>query len=870
MEVGLIKQIDIDDEMQQSYLDYAMSVIVSRALPDARDGFKPVHRRILYAMHAMGMRPDAPFRKSARIVGEVLGKYHPHGDMAVYDAMVRMAQAFSMRYELIEGQGNFGSIDGDPPAAMRYTEARLDPLSMEIMTDLGKETVPFVENFDGSLREPIVLPSSVPNLLVNGAYGIAVGMSTSIPPHNMGEVCDALIYMLENWSKLDDVTVEELMEFIPGPDFPTGGIILQDKERGRTLASAYGRGRGKITLQARAHIEDAGRGRSRVIITELPYQTNKSNLIERIASLARDGGLEGLTDLRDESDREGLRIVLEISKAGDAEKILSALYKRTPMRSTFSIIMLALVDGEPRMLGLKQALKVFLEHRLEVVKRRTQYDLERAMEREHILAGLKIAIDNLDEVIDLIRKAKDSEQAHQRLQKKFKLSEIQAQAILDMPLKRLSSLERRKIVQEHKDIQKRIKALESLLRSPKKMRTTISDELSELKDKYSDRRRTLIADESDLKKSAVLTASDLAPEKETWVVISEDGKVSRTSTMRIPALSGRNAPTIVVGANTRDVLYLFDKSGNSAAIPAHTIPETDEPSQGKQLSAISPFDASTELVSGISLPSQVSDWPEDQAYVVFVTRQAMVKKTDVRDFPGPSTRSFEAVRINKGDELGWSEVTFGKDDLIMVSSAGQAIRFSEEDVRSMGLAAAGVIGMKLDKKDEIVGMGIVRPDQELLIVTDDGQAKRSKLKDFPQQGRNGKGVIAWKSGEFEKLAGAAIGEEKDRAVVRFARRQPRSLRFGDAPRRVRASAGKVMFEMGDSNQIKRIDPILPRPAYGGLPEEAPKPEKKKPAKRSASEKKTTTKKKPSTKKKTSTKKRAATKKSATTKKSSKK
>jgi DNA gyrase subunit A len=880
MEVGLIKQIDIDDEMQQSYLDYAMSVIVSRALPDARDGFKPVHRRILYAMHAMGMRPDAPFRKSARIVGEVLGKYHPHGDMAVYDAMVRMAQAFSMRYQLIEGQGNFGSIDGDPPAAMRYTEARLDPLSMEIMTDLGKETVPFVENFDGSLREPIVLPSSVPNLLVNGAYGIAVGMSTSIPPHNMGEVCDALIYMLENWSKLDDVTIEELMEFIPGPDFPTGGIILQDKERGRTLASAYGRGRGKITLQARAHIEDAGRGRSRVIITELPYQTNKSNLIERIASLARDGGLEGLTDLRDESDREGLRIVLEISKAGDPEKILSALYKRTPMRSTFSIIMLALVDGEPRMLSLKQALKVFLEHRLEIVKRRTQYDLERAREREHILAGLKIAIDNLDEVIDLIRKAKDSEQAHQRLQKKFKLSEIQAQAILDMPLKRLSSLERRKIAQEHKDIQKRIKELESLLRSPKKMRTAISDELNELKDKYSDRRRTLIADESDLKKSAVLTASDLAPEKETWVVVSEDGKVSRTSTMRIPALSGRNAPTIVVGANTRDVLYLFDKGGNGAAIPVHTIPETDEPYQGKQLSAISPFNASTELVSGVSLPSETGDWPGDQAYVVFATRQAMVKKTDVRDFPGPSTRSFEAVRVNKGDKLGWSEVTFGKDDLIMVSSAGQAIRFSEEDVRPMGLAAAGVIGMKLGDKDEIIGMGIVRPNQELLIVTDDGQAKRSKLKDFPQQGRNGKGVIAWKSGQFEKLAGAAIGEEKDRAVVRFARRQPRSLRFGDAPRRVRASVGKAMFEMGDSNQIKRIDPILPRPEYGGLPREAPKPEKKEPAKKStrkktasqkkSSSKKKTTAKKPSSRKKSPTKKKTSTKKSSTGKKSSKK
>ncbi len=561
--------------------------------------------------------------------------------------------------------------------------------------------------------------------------------------------------------------------------------------------------------------------------------------------------------------------MLEISKAGDPERILSTLYKRTPMRGTFSIIMLALVDGEPRMLGLKQALKVFLEHRLEVVKRRTEYDLTRAKDREHILAGLMIALDNLDEVIDLIRKAKDAEQAHQRLQKKFKLSEIQAQAILDMPLKRLSSLERRKIAQEHKDIQKRIKELESLLRSPKKMRTAISDELSDLKEKYGDRRRTLIADESDLKKSAVLTASVLAPEKDTWVVVSDDGKVSRTTTMRIPALSGRSAPDLVVGTNTHDVLYLFDKGGNGVAIPVHTIPETDEPSQGKQLSAISPFDANTELVSGVSLPSGAHDWPADQAYVVFGTRQSMVKKTDVRDFPGPSTRSFEAVRINKGDELGWAEVTFGKDDLIMVSSAGQAIRFSEEDVRPMGLAAAGVIGMKMTGKDEIVGMGVVRPDQELLIVTDDGQAKRSKLKDFPQQGRNGKGVIAWKSGEYEKLAGAAIGEEKDRAVVRFGRRQPRSLRFGDAPRRVRSSVGKAMFDMGESNEIKRIDPVLPRRSYGDLPAAPPEPEKKKrTTKKSASKKKPAANKKSSSKKTSSKKKKSTKKKSATSKKSS--
>jgi DNA gyrase subunit A len=429
MEVGLVRQIDIDVEMQQSYLDYAMSVIIARALPDARDGLKPVHRRILHSMHTMGIRPDSSYKKSARIVGEVLGKYHPHGDMAVYEAMARMAQPFSMRYPLIDGQGNFGSIDGDPPAAMRYTEARLAPLAMEVMSDLEKDTVAYVDNFDGSLREPTVLPCAVPNLLVNGATGIAVGMSTAVPPHNMVEVCDALTYMLENWSTLDEISVEELMNFIPGPDFPTGGIILRKKGETDSITAAYASGRGKITLQARTHIEEMGRGRSRIIVTELPYQTNKASLIEKIAHLARAGGLEGLADLRDESDREGMRIVLELSKTADPEKLLASLYRRTPMQSTVSVIMLALVDGEPRMLTLKQALRVFLDHRLEVVKRRSEYDLARAEEREHILAGLRIALKNLDEVIQLIRSAKDAEQANTRLQKKFELSEPQARAI---------------------------------------------------------------------------------------------------------------------------------------------------------------------------------------------------------------------------------------------------------------------------------------------------------------------------------------------------------------------------------------------------------------------------------------------------------
>jgi DNA gyrase subunit A len=471
----MVRSIDIDKEMQQAYLDYAMSVIVARALPDARDGLKPVHRRILFSMFDMGLRPESMFKKSARIVGEVMGKYHPHGDQAVYDAMARFAQDFSMRYLLVEGQGNFGSVDGDPPAAMRYTEARLTAASMQMLADIQRDTVNFSPNFDGTLSEPNVLPAALPNLLVNGATGIAVGMSTSIPPHNLGEVIDALRYMLANWDNLDDISVDDLMRFIKGPDFPTGGIIVQAEEDESGLHAAYGAGRGRVTVQAKAHIEEMGRGRNRIIVSELPYMTNKSSLIERIAELVREERLEGIADLRDESDRQGLRIMIELNKAAEPQQVLADLYKLTPMRSTFGIIMLALVDGEPRLLSLKQALRVYIDHRLEVVRRRAEHDLEKARQRAHILEGLRIALKNLDEVIDLIRKAPDVETARIRLMKRFRLSEIQAQSILDMQLRRLAALERKKIEEEYKEVTALIKELESLLRSPKKMRGLVGD-----------------------------------------------------------------------------------------------------------------------------------------------------------------------------------------------------------------------------------------------------------------------------------------------------------------------------------------------------------------------------------------------------------
>lgn len=811
MEIGLVRRIDIDDEMQQSYLDYAMSVIVARALPDARDGLKPVHRRILYAMHSMGIRPDSSFKKSARIVGEVLGKFHPHGDMAVYDAMARMAQEFSSRYMLVEGQGNFGSIDGDPPAAMRYTEARLASLATEMLADIEKDTVDFTENFDGSLTEPEVLPSALPNMLVNGATGIAVGMSTSIPPHNLDEVCDALVYLLNNWSKIEKVSVGDLMEFIQGPDFPTGGIIVRSGKEGDELASAYGSGRGKIKLQARAHIESMSRGRSRIIVTELPYQTNKSNLIEKIADLARAGKLEGLVDLRDESDRQGMRIVLEVSKAGDPEAILRTLYRRTPMQSTFSIIMLALVEGEPRLLSLKQSLKVFLEHRLEVIRRRSEHDLERARAREHILSGILVALSNLDEVIDMVRHAKDVDQARSRLMKRFELTEIQAIAILDMPLRRLASLEQKKIQREYKDILATIKQLESLLKSEGKQRNLIIEELEAMKENYTDRRRTQIAELKRGKRSTVLTASDLASDKETWVVLTADGKLSRTPTARLPRFTGRGAPQVIFEASGRDIVYLFDKRGELAAIPAHTIPTTDDPEKGFPATSLAALPDAQQIVAGFALSSDQYGDGAAKAFLVSVTKLGMVKKTSLADFPNSTAKSMKGVIVNKGDELNFICLTSGKDDLVLVSNAGMAIRFSETEVRPMGLEAAGVIGMKLDKDEYIVGGGTALPKLDVLLFTEDGQGKRTQIDKFPTQGRNGKGVLAWKSDEDSFLAGAVIGQAEDRAVVHFTRKAPRSLRLSDAPRRVRTSAGKKLFEVSQRDRIRSLTTTMMKP-----------------------------------------------------------
>ena len=798
MEVGLVRSVDIDREMQQAYLDYAMSVIVARALPDARDGLKPVHRRILFAMHDMGIRIDSSHKKSARIVGEVLGKYHPHGDMAVYDAMARMAQPFSMRCMLVDGQGNFGSVDGDPPAAMRYTEARLAAPAMDMLADIQKNTVDFSDNFDGSLKEPDVLPAAIPNLLVNGSTGIAVGMSTSIPPHNLGEVVDALVFMLDHWDRLDDINVEDLMRFIKGPDFPTGGIIVHtDQEEGMT--SAYGSGRGRVTVQARAHIEEMERGRTRIIVTELPYMTNKSSLIERIAELAREERVEGLADLRDESDRQGLRVVIELNKTADPEKVLQDLYSKTSMRSTFGIIMLALVDGEPRMLSLKQALRVYLDHRLLVVRRRAQHDLDKARARAHILEGLRIALKNLDDVIALIRRAPDVETARTRLMKRFRLTEIQAQAILDMALRRLAALERKKIEDEYKEVTALIKELESLLRSPRKMRLVVAGELATVRAAYADRRRTQIvslkAGESG---SATLTQGDLTPQNKVWISVTREGLVSRSLDEKPPRISGREAPYWLVSANTRDTLYLVSEQGDTAALPVHSVPEQETPSQGVPAHKISVLREADRLAAVFTLPRR-EDRPAGW-FVLTATRQGMVKKTTIDEVPGPAARVFPLVKVNEGDRLGWVRLTDGKGDVLLVTTNGMAIRFKEVDVRPMGMAAAGVGGIKLQALDELAGMEILPPQAEVLMVNSQGKAKRVSAAQFPIQGRYGLGVAAWKQTRTTRLVGIAVGGSTTQVTLHLDKLAPKSLRFDEAPAQTRVAAGKSVVDLkaGDS------------------------------------------------------------------------
>src|SRR5215208_1072110 len=757
-------------------------------------------------MYDMGIRADSSYKKSARIVGEVLGKYHPHGDSAVYEAMARMAQDFSMRTLLVDGQGNFGSVDGDPPAAMRYTEARLTSAALDILFDLNKNTVDFNPNFDDTLTEPGVLPAALPNLLVNGATGIAVGMATSIPPHNLSEIIDALVYMLEKYEKLDDIDVEQLMEFVKGPDFPTGGVIIQEKgEEG--LEAAYGSGRGRVTVQAKAHVEEMERGKNRIIVTELPYMVNKSSLIERIADLAREGHLEGLSDLRDESDRHGMRIVLEMTKNADPEVILRDLYKRTPMQTTFSINLLALVDGEPRTLTLKQALRVYVEHRLTVIKRRAEFDLDKAKARAHILEGYLVALKNLDEVISIIRSASDVDSARGRLMKRFKLTEPQATAILDLQLRRLAALERKKIETEYKEMTALIKDLESLLKSPKRMRGVVSEELLKVKELYGDRRRTQIINVSGNGQAAkTLTARDLLPVQQVWIGVTEDGLVSRTHDDKQPKHSGNDAPRWLVKASTTDTVYFVSRSGRAAAVAAHILPQADKLSQGTLFYKVTPLTDNDSLAAVFSLPSRKTALAEETC-IITATKLGMIKKSLVNELPGPSSQTFVLARVNEGDRLISVGLTDNKTkDVLLATAQGMAIRFKEEEVRPMGLVAAGVNGLKLTDNDEVVAMQILPADGEIFLITSDGKAKRVAEKEFPMQGRYGKGVIVWDLPAKVRLAGVVADKPSHMATIHLTKGAPKSTRLDEAGIRKRASTkGDVIVDVKPGEEVVSVN-----------------------------------------------------------------
>ncbi|HEY3340833.1 MAG TPA: DNA topoisomerase (ATP-hydrolyzing), partial [Anaerolineae bacterium] len=684
--------------------------------------------RILYVMYDTGLRADTPYRKSARIVGDVLGKYHPHGDMAVYDAMARMAQDFSLRYMLVDGQGNFGSVDGDPPAAMRYTEARLNRPAMDMLADLEKDTVDFQDNFDGTLQEPTVLPAALPNLIVNGATGIAVGMATNIPPHNLSEVLDATVYLIDNWKRLEDVDVDELMKFVKGPDFPTGGIAFRynDKvEGGDAVKAMYATGRSKITVQAKAHIEEGQRGKTHIIVTELPYEVNKSALIERIADLARDEKIVGITDIRDESDRRGMRIVIDIGKNDDPRAVLAALYKYTAMKGTFGVIMLALVDGEPRVLPLKRLLQVFLDHRREIVRRRSEYDLARARERAHILEGLVKALDIIDQIIKLIRASRDTDAARHGLMARFKFSELQATAILEMPLRRLAALERKKLEDELAEKRKLIRFLEDLLAHPAKVLGVIKDELLSLKERFGDSRRTNIigdAKHKGVSADEVLTSHELVPTENVYVVVGRNGKIGRWADAPKITASVGVVPAAAVKTTTRDLVYVVGTSGKAIVLSVANLPQEDVTSgSGIDLTSIG-FPQGDDVIGAFSLPRT-----EVAGFVLLATSNGMVKRSEANLLPSATGQVFTIVGVNEGDLVVSGCHTKGEEDVVLFTQQGMAIRFEQEDVRPMGLPAAGVVGIKLAEGDIVMSLGIAddsNKELEVVLGTTDGKAKR--------------------------------------------------------------------------------------------------------------------------------------------------
>ena len=728
--------VAIEDEMRQSFMDYAMSVIISRALPDARDGLKPVHRRALYAMYDLNNDWNRPYKKSARIVGDVIGKYHPHGDSAVYDTIVRMAQDFSLRYPLVDGQGNFGSVDGDPPAAMRYTEVRMARIASEMLADIDKETVDFAPNYDDTIQEPVVLPARIPNLLINGSSGIAVGMATNIPPHNLGEVVDALIALIDNPA----LSVLELMRHIPGPDFPTAGFL-----HGRAaIREAYQTGRGVLQMRARTEIEDGGeRGRTKILVRELPYQVNKARLIERIAEMVNEKRIEGISDLRDESDRDGMRVVIELKRDAIPEIVQNQLFKLSQLQESFGVNMLAIVGGRPKLLTLKDALLVFIEHRKDVITRRTVYDLRKAQERLHILEGLKIAIEHLDAVIALIRAAADPAAARAGLMSQFGLSEPQSQAILEMRLQRLTNMERDKIIEEHADVLKQIARYQEILGDEGEVAKIIVTELREVREQYADTRRTEIVDDS-----TDISIEDLIAEEDMVVTVSHEGYIKRNpvAEYRAQRRGGRGK----IGATTKEedfiehlfvasthaYLLVFTTSGKLYWIKVHEIPQASRAARGKAIVNLLNLQG-TEKVSAFLTVREF----QPGCYVLFATTQGVVKKTALDDYANPRPSGIIAIKINEGDEVIGVRLTDGEQDVILSTSAGQAIRFRESDVRAMGRNAAGVRGIQLAGDDAVVAVDVVTPETTLLAVAEKGYGKRTALDEYRLTGRGGKGII---------------------------------------------------------------------------------------------------------------------------------
>ena len=801
---GRIEPVEIEEEIQRSYLDYAMSVIVGRALPDVRDGLKPVHRRILWSMLESGLRPDRPHRKAAWAVGEVVKKYHPHGLDAVYEALVRMAQDFSLRYPLVDPHGNFGSVDGDPPAAMRYTEARLAPIALEVLRDIEAETVDFVPNYDGHEQEPTVLPSRFPNLLVNGAGGIAVGMATNIPPHNLGEVIDAVVHYLDR----PESKPKDLMKFIKGPDFPTGAAILGKQG----ITDAYTTGRGSIKVRAATQIEETAQGRQRIVVSELPYQVNKARLAEKIAELVRGGKLKDLADLRDESNRQGMRLVIELKRNANPHVVLNQLFKHTQLQESFGVIMLALVDGVPRILNLAEMVGYYADHQVEVVTRRTAYELKKAEERDHIVQGLLIALQHLDAVIKIIRGSRDADEARTKLMKQFKLSEIQANHILDMPLRRLTRLAREELEQEHKDLLATIRQLKALLKDPKKIRSVVKEELEAIKKRHADPRRTQLRPDA-----GELDIEDLIAEEDVVITVTLAGYVKRQpiDAFRRQGRGGRG----VRGANlkeedvvshvftttTHNWLLFFTSKGKVYRVKVHEVPETGRTARGTYAANLPGVS-----ITGEEKVSAVIDLKEYTAgkYILFATKKGIVKKTALPEYDSPRT-GLAAINLKPRDELIDVRLTDGKADVILVSRKGQAMRFKESQVRPTGRQTAGVIGMRLAEGDEVISLGVAAEGQELISVTAQGYGKRSPLKDYPPKGRGGKGVIGHSlTKKTGPLAGAFVGSKDQDMFVISSSGIVIRVAAGDIRRVGRASQGVRTMRVEEGAHVVALAPVI--------------------------------------------------------------